>query len=109
MTCSVAPAATISYHCKGEEIYWEFFQPPKAALRDLKLALPIAAETGYTIVDALPSAGGYKDWCIQTLKIPAYTVEVGNVAFKYPFPYSELPVIFEQNKDVPRRLLDRLK
>lgn len=100
------PAATLSYHIRGEEIYWEFFQKGAAAARDKKIAQKIAAETGYKIIGELASAGGYKDFCVQELGIPAYTIETGNMNLPFPFPYTELPKIFSENKNVPKILLD---
>ena len=77
-----------------------------AAERDEKLANAIAAYTGYTVKSTPGSVGGYKDWCIQTLQIPSFTVEVGSDDFLHPFPYSQFRTIYEQNADLPRRLLN---
>lgn len=102
----IKPCVTLSYHLKGEEIYWQFNQNARSAYRDKLIADAIAAYTGYNIKETPNSVGGYKDWCIQKLGIPAYTVEVGNDAFPHPFPYKELSVIVKQNQDLPRRLLN---
>lgn len=105
-TKSIKPCVTLSYHLKGEEIYWEFGQTSHRRFRDRRYAQAIANYTGYKVKATPNSVGGYKDWCIQQFKIPAFTVEVGNDNFPHPFPYSEFPTIFEQNKDLPRRLLN---
>lgn len=34
-TKAVKPLATISYHCKGEIIYWRFFQKDKDTIGDI--------------------------------------------------------------------------
>ena len=73
---------------------------------DERYAMGIARYTGYKIVDAKGSAGGYKDWCVQKLKIPAFTIEVGNDRYAHPFPYTLYPNILQQNIDLPRRLLN---
>ena len=44
----------------------------------------IASATGYKPVIIYGSAGGYKDWCIQKLKIPAYTIECGSDSLEHP-------------------------
>lgn len=107
-TSKIKPLVTLSYHLKGEEIYWEFGQKSHRRFRDLRFAQAISRYTGYKIVNELPSAGGYKDWCVEKFRIPSFTIEVGNDKFSHPFPYSEFPVIFEQNKDLPRRLLNTM-
>lgn len=102
----IRPLITLSYHLKGEEIYWEFGQTSHRRFRDKRYAQAISKYTGYPLVTLRGSVGGYKDWCIEKLKIPAYTIEVGNDKFEHPFPYSQLPVILQQNLDLPRKLLN---
>ena len=99
-TLKIKPNLTISYHSKGEEIYWKFFQPKKALDRDIKYASIISSTTGYPLVDSLNSAGGYKDWCIEKLKIPAVTIEVGSDNLTHPIKECELKDIYKQNKKV---------
>jgi g-D-glutamyl-meso-diaminopimelate peptidase len=98
-TLKVKPAATVSYHCKGEIIYWKFYQK-KNLKRDRALAKMLAKETGYKLVGECGSAGGYKDWCIQKLQIPAFTIEVGSDNFSHPFPYEQFGGILKKNKNV---------
>ena len=64
------------------------------------LAEKIAQTTGYPLADAKGSAGGYKDWCIQTLKIPSFTIEVGKDEFLHPLGMDALADILEKNIDV---------
>lgn len=105
-TRRLKPVVTLSYHLKGEEIYWDFGQTSHRRYRDKRYAMAISKYTGYPLVDLKGSVGGYKDWCIQELKIPSYTIEVGNDSFQHPFPYSQLSVILQQNLDLPRKLLN---
>lgn len=104
----IRPLVTLSYHLKGEEIYWEFGQTSHRRYRDKRYAEAISRYTGYPLVDLKGSVGGYKDWCIEKLKIPAYTIEVGNDRYEHPFPYDQLTTIVEQNLDLPRRLLNTI-
>ncbi len=83
-TEGIRPDYTVSYHTKGEEIYWYFYQSLRACAKDKSLALALSRSTGYPLAHAKGSAGGYKDWCIQRLKIPSFTVEAG--ADRYPHP-----------------------
>lgn len=102
----IKPCVTLSYHLKGEEVYWEFGQTGSRRERDKRYAQAIGKYTGYTARETSGSVGGYKDWCIEKLGIPAFTVEVGSDRFSHPFPYSELAAIVRQNEDLPRRLLN---
>ena len=105
-TQKIKPCVTLSYHLKGEEIYWEFDQTSHRRYRDKRYAEAIARYTGYKVVGQGGSVGGYKDWCIQTFHIPSFTIEVGNDNFSHPFPYAQFVEIFHQNEDLPRRLLN---
>ena len=89
---------TISYHLKGEEIYFDFFQPKHRYNRDQKIAQVFAQSTGYIIKSTQQfSSGGYKDWCVQKLKIPALTIELGKDEFSHPYPQSQLDDIYAKN------------
>ena len=96
-TEKIKPDYTISYHTKGEEIYWYFSQSPRTCPRDLHLARVISTMTGYPLAKAKGSAGGYKDWCIERLGIPAFTVEVGKDTLSHPLRENALSDIIEKN------------
>lgn len=82
-TEKIAPDLTVSWHTKGEEIYWRFHQPPLRAARDRRLAMTLSRSTGYPLREAKGSAGGYKDWCVER-GIPAFTVELGREDIPHP-------------------------
>lgn len=92
---------TISYHTKGEEIYYNFFQSSKHLERDEQIAQKFAQSTGYLIknVESV-SSGGFKDWCVQKLKIPALTIELASDSLVHPIGEQYLEDIFERNKNV---------
>lgn len=98
-TLEVSPAFALAYHTKGEVVYWRFHQPPLRARRDKRLARVLSRVTGYPLAEAMGSAGGYKDWCVQTLGIPAFTVEAGRETFAHPLGFSALPDILKKNLD----------
>jgi g-D-glutamyl-meso-diaminopimelate peptidase len=98
-TLNIKPDLTLSYHCKGEEIYWEFLQDEKQRERDYKFAKALSQSTGYPLVTPNGSAGGYKDWCIEKLKIPALTIEVGKDSLSHPLSDKHLPDVYEKNKN----------
>lgn len=75
----VHPAVTLSWHTKGEEIYWLF-----GGKGDLAGAELLSAATGYRHKIIYGSAGGYKDWCLSKLDIPSYTIECGSDSLNHP-------------------------
>ena len=100
-TKSIEPFITISYHTKGEEIYYNFFQRGERLIRDEIIAKRFEKSTGYKIVNVeSSSAGGYKDWCVEKLKIPALTIELGNDDLMHPITTENLNEIFERNKSI---------
>ncbi len=92
---------TLSYHCKGEVIYYglgegELADHSRAAAQYLGRYL------GYEPRRSLGSAGGYKDW--YALHYPqgiALTVEIGSDDLPHPFPYTGLAALTAQHRDVP--------
>ena len=101
LTEKLKPFLTISYHLKGKEIYYDFFQWGKRRERDRKIAEIFAKSTGYKIVSTESvSSGGYKDWCVKKLRIAAITIELGDDKFSHPYPESEIDSIFEKNEGI---------
>lgn len=101
-TQRIKPSLTISYHSKGEVIYYGFAGESEGDIeRDREIGKQLSDLTGYPLIFTENSSGGYKDYCIRYLQIPAYTIEVGNVNLSHPIGEENLPLIFEQNKDVP--------
>lgn len=105
-TVTVNPDITLSYHSKGEEIYWEFFQGKREKRRDIKIARLVSRATGYPLKSAGISSGGYKDWCIEKLKIPALTIEVGSDALSHPIGKEFAEEIFLKNREVMKVLTE---
>ena len=107
-TYKIKPDMTISYHSKGEEIYYEFFQTEKNRNRDRIFAELVAKITGYTIKNTPFSAGGYKDWCIEKLGIPALTIEVGEDSLVHPLGKRQACAIFQKHKGVISALTEKI-
>lgn len=78
-TLKVTPYVTFSFHTKGSEIYYEF-----DGAGDERGAKLLSEATGYPYKKIYGSTGGYKDWCIGALGIPAYTVECGSDELRHP-------------------------
>ena len=110
LTEKIKPCFTISFHSKGEEIYWDFFQNSKQRKRDRNIAKLFAKSTGYKIKSTeKTSSGGYKDWCVQKFKIPSITVEVGDDNLSHPISPKFLPEIYNKNKNVIKLLSEVVK
>ena len=105
LTRRVAPIMTISYHSKGEEIYYKFGQDRGALKRDQNIAKEFSHLTSYSLRDTFGSSGGYKDWCIEKLHIPAFTFEVGADSLSHPILAEHLPEIYKRNKNIPSKAL----
>ena len=97
-TEKIQPDYTISYHTKGEEIYWHFSQSTHTCPRDKRIAEVLSEATGYPLAYAKGSVGGYKDWCIQRFGIPAFTIEAGQDGFSHPLGEDALRDIVEKNE-----------
>ena len=101
LTKTVKPIFTISYHAKGQEIYYQFYNKKENVKRDKAIAKIIARSLKYRIVNTESfSSGGYKDWCVQTLEIPAVTIEVGKDSLVHPIKENELEQIYKRNKNI---------
>ncbi|MBR2617345.1 MAG: hypothetical protein IKC56_03865, partial [Clostridia bacterium] len=83
-TRAVNPCLTVSLHTKGQEIYYDFPSGKGVFSGDKALGEGIFAPLNYSFKTAPFSVGGYKDWCIQTMQIPAYTVELFPDALSHP-------------------------
>lgn len=107
-TRKICPDLTISYHSKGEVIYYDFHQPLSMRKKHKKIAKIASKSTTYPIKLTGNSAGGYKDWCISTLHIPALTIEVGSENLAHPITLQNLPDIYQKNANLIINLLDYL-
>ena len=104
------PLLTISYHTKGNVIFYGFEgQSEENRNRDLEIGNRFSELTGYPLILTENSTGGYKDWTIQKLTIPSYTFEVGDETLPHPLGVETLPEIYNRNKDVPLLALELAK
>ena len=78
-------------------------------IRDKQIGEVLSESTGYPLILTENSTGGYKDWCINTLKIPAYTIEVGDENLPHPLGIETLPEIYARNKNIPLLALNLAK
>lgn len=98
---------TISFHSKGEEIYYNFYQKGLIKQRDKDIAQIISKATSYKIKNVQSkSSGGYKDWCVEKLKIPAVTIEVGEDSLIHPISEKYAENIFYKVRNICYTLCD---
>lgn len=94
-TLALSPALTLSYHTQGEVIYWKYldFEPKDSR----SIAEAFAAVSGYAVEETPYASGfaGYKDWFIQDLDRPGYTIEAGKG--QNPLPLSQFDRIYADN------------
>ena len=87
---------SLSYHAQGEVIYWKYrdYAPDGAE----KIGTELSRISGYTLELTPDESGyaGYKDWFIQDLNRPGYTIDVD--IGKNPLPLEQLPEIYRKNE-----------
>lgn len=109
-TFQTKPLLTISYHSKGNVIYYGFENQPEQNInRDRIIGEKFSEATGYPLIFTENSTGGYKDWCIEKLTIPSYTFEIGSEELSHPIGEENLPEIYERNKNIPLLALELAK
>lgn len=109
LTDNIKPALTLSYHTKGNVIYYGFESlTPEEIARDRTIADIISSINGYTPIKTENSTGGYSDWVSEIYRVPAFTVEVGDSSLPTPIPLSVVPDAILRNQDIPQAMLDYL-
>ena len=98
VTRNLMPKISVAYHSQGEVIYADF--EGKASEEALKIAQKMSRLSGYHLdsTQGVESFSGYKDWIIDKLHLPAYTVEVGLGA--NPLPLSQFNKILKDNVEM---------
>lgn len=81
-----------AFHSQGEEIFYEYgvHTPPASQL----IAKLMASACGYRLVQngGLASHGGFKDWFIDKMHRPGFTIEIGRG--ENPLPIEDLEPIY---------------
>ncbi|MEG2813623.1 MAG: M14 family zinc carboxypeptidase, partial [Oscillospiraceae bacterium] len=90
----INPRAVFAFHSQGEEIFYEYGDnTPTISYFVAELYRKLS---GYKLVknDSLYSHGGLKDYCIEKLKIPSFTIEIGKG--ENPLPIDDLFPIYDK-------------
>jgi g-D-glutamyl-meso-diaminopimelate peptidase len=103
---------TLAYHAAGDIIYWYYGQQGAARERDLSYANMLKNTTGYSLVSPSnykSSTSGFKDWCVQKLKIPSFTLEIGGkTGLSKPVEWPVYSSVWQKNQLVPIRIAKQL-
>lgn len=83
-----------AFHSQGEEIYYKY--GPKTPTRSKLIAQVLAGSCGYRVTSPRGTAshGGFKDWFIEKMERPGFTIEVGRG--RNPLPVEDLEPIYEK-------------
>ncbi|MEG0570851.1 MAG: M14 family metallocarboxypeptidase [Oscillospiraceae bacterium] len=86
--------SAFAFHSQGEEIFYKYGEhtPPQSRF----IARLLSISSGYKLKEneGLASHGGFKDWFIEKLNLPAFTIEIGKG--ENPLPISELEKIYNK-------------
>lgn len=102
---------TISYHTKGNLIYWYYKQSGEILDKSRAFAQEKSDISGYYLDGDYTSvdAAGYKDWAVYRMGIPSVTIEVGGDAANNPVPIKFFTDIWQRNKEVVWAAIYNLK
>ncbi len=93
--------AYISYHTKGEVIYWNKGQKGSVYNNTSAIAKMIAKLTGYrNIYNYQPKSGIDYEWAVLEEGIPGCTVEIGDMDSYFPVRQSQWKDIWKRNQSV---------
>ena len=93
----------LAFHSQGEVIFYDFGKntPPGS----FEMAQILADASGYQVSapEGLAVGGGFKDWFIDCLRRPAFTIEVG--LGENPLPIEQFEPIYQQLEPMLMRAL----
>lgn len=88
----------LAFHSQGEEIFWQYGE--KTPSRARLVAEILSSSSGYELIrqGGLASHGGFKDWFIDKLHRPGFTIETGKG--KNPLPLADFPGVYEKIEEM---------
>ncbi len=88
----------IALHTQGEEIYWRYGDRTPAQAR--MMADILAASSGYAVADpeGTASHGGFKDWFIEEMGRPGFTLEMGRGV--NPLPLTDFEPLYQKAREM---------
>jgi len=95
----IKPCMTLSYHTKGEVIYYGFdTQSNQSLRRDKDAGMALGKSLGFALERSFFSCGGFKDWACDRLDVPSFTIEFGNDSLTHPLTEKCLFVLKKQSE-----------
>ncbi len=106
----LVPALALTFHTKGEEIYYADTHTPSLAEESLRFAEAIAEESGYRILppssDPAVFAAGFENWFRDALGRPCLLIEAGRYDGTELFEMGRFDAeIWEKLKSLLRKIL----
>lgn len=102
LASQIKPVLTLSYHTKGNVIYYGFEVLSKKQIkRDFIIAKKISKINGFKPVKTIKSTGGYSDFVSLTYGVPALTIEFGSDKLSHPIEEKYLDVLTKNNLAIP--------
>ncbi len=90
-TKKIAPAAALSFHAKGEEIYFADENTPEVFTQSKRLAEELSLRSGYRLNEVSKNpeiyAAGYENWFRERFKKPCLLIELTPYNMS-PYAYS---------------------
>ena len=88
----------LALHSQGEEIYWQYGERTPETAR--MMANILAASSGYAVAQPLGLAahGGFKDWFIEEMGRPGFTIEMGRG--ENPLPLTDFEPLYKKAKEM---------
>lgn len=106
----VRPTLTLSYHTKGEVVYYGFDTQNEESLhRDKLIGEKLARHLGFSLQRSFNSCGGYKDWVVQNYDVPSFTIEFGSDKLSHPLEEKYLPSLIENSQNIFEMLEEFVK
>jgi len=103
LTRQIKPVLTLSYHTKGNIIYYGFeVLSEEQKKRDLFIAKKIAKTNGFMPVKTADSTGGFSDYVSLHFGVPAFTIEFGCDKLTHPIEEKYLDILTKNNLEIPQ-------
>ena len=100
LTRRFRPVVSVSWHARGSVIYWTYGMRPDYEAEFGEMAGKYRECTGFPLLRAEGSVGGYKDWFIASGYGMGLTIEVGSDDLPHHRLYEEFDDILDKTKEV---------
>lgn len=98
--------ASISYHAKGEVVYYGFSKLSKKSLKNAKkLAKIVSKSLNFKKIRSKNSFGGLSDYLSFKKNIPSVTVELGSDKLSHPINFSQLETIKKGQMEMIKKVI----